>query len=85
MVYCQKLKKEAAALSIQPYPGPLGARIMANICLEAWQQWLAHQTLLINEHRLSLVDPAARKFLAQEMEAFLFGDGSAKPAGFKDC
>lgn len=82
MVFCVKLKKEAPALSFPPYPGELGQKILKNISLTAWQQWLSHQTLLINEHRLSLADPNARKFLAQEMEAFLFGDGSDKPAGY---
>lgn len=82
MVYCQKLHKEAPALSAPPFPGELGSRIFTNICAEAWQMWISHQTLLINENRLSLADPKARQFLAQEMEAFLFGAGSAMPAGY---
>lgn len=82
MVFCQKLNKEAPGLESRPYPGELGERIFANISQEAWQQWLRHQTLLINEHRLSLADPQARKFLATEMAAFLFGTGSAAPAGY---
>ncbi len=81
-VFCLKLQKQAPGLSAAPIPGELGAKIYANISLEAWRQWLSHQTLLINENRLSLVDPAARKFLTEQMEAFLFGDGSAKPAGY---
>jgi Fe-S cluster biosynthesis and repair protein YggX len=84
MVFCQKLQKQAPGLNAPPYPGELGAKIFANISQEAWQQWLSHQTLLINENRLSLVDPKARKYLATQMEAFLFGDGSAKPAGYKE-
>lgn len=83
MVYCQKLGKEAPGLDRQPYPGELGKKIFDNISKEAWSKWLAHQTLLINEHRLSLVDPDHKKFLATEMEKFLFGSGSDKPAGFK--
>lgn len=83
MVYCVKLKKETEGLPRPPFPGELGAKIHANISQEAWNQWLAHQTLLINEHRLSLADPAARTYLANEMESFLFGDGSAKPQGYK--
>lgn len=82
MVFCQKLHKEAPGLAAPPFPGELGAKIYANICKEAWQQWLSHQTLLINEHRLSLADPKARTFLNKEMEEFLFGEGSAKPSGF---
>lgn len=82
MIYCQKLQKEAEGLVAPPYPGELGARIYANISKEAWQQWMSHQTLLINENRLSLADPKARAFLAAEMEKFLFGAGSSKPAGY---
>ena len=82
LVYCHKLHKEAPGLNFAPYPGELGNRIFTHISQEAWQQWLSHQTLLINENRLSLADQAARKFLATEMEAFLFGDGSSKPAGY---
>lgn len=83
MIYCHKLKKEAIPLAHPPYPGELGQKILNNISAEAWQQWLSHQTLLINEHRLSLADTEARKFLAKEMEAFLFNDASEPPAGFK--
>lgn len=83
MIYCQKLQKEAEGLAMQPFPGDIGAKIYANISKEAWQQWLKHQTLLINENRLSLADPQARTFLATEMESFLFGAGSSKPAGYK--
>lgn len=82
MVYCLKLHKDAPGLARPPFPGELGNKIYQNICQEAWSQWLSHQTLLINENRLSLADPTARAFLAKEMEAFLFGAGSQKPAGF---
>lgn len=82
MIHCQKLNKEAEGFDRAPYPGPLGQRIYDNISKEAWQLWLSHQTMLINEYRLSMLDPKARQFLAVEMEKFLFGDGSEKPAGF---
>lgn len=81
-VECVKLGKTAEALDWQPYPGPLGERIVANVSKEGWQQWLAHQTMLINEYRLTPVDPKAREFLETEMEKFFFGDGSSKPAEF---
>ena len=84
MVYCVKLNKEAPGLARAPFPGELGAKIYANISQEAWNMWLSHQTLLINENRLSLADSTARAFLNKEMEAFLFGEGSARPAGFVD-
>ena len=82
MVNCVKLGAQAEGLDAPTYPGELGQRIFENISKEAWQQWLAHQTMLINENRITPIDPEARKFLVVEMEKFLFGEGSEKPAGF---
>jgi Fe-S cluster biosynthesis and repair protein YggX len=84
MVYCTYLQREAEGLDRVPYPGPLGQRIFDNISRTAWQRWLAHQTMLMNEYRLSPIEPKARKFLAEEMEKFLFGGGSAKPDEYVD-
>ena len=81
-IYCVKLKKEAEPLDYQPYPGDIGKKIVANISPEAWDMWVNHQTMLINEMRLTPVDPKARKLLEDEMEKFLFGEGSAKPEGY---
>lgn len=81
-VNCVILKKEAEGLDWAPYPGDLGKRIYDNVSKEAWQQWLGHQTMLINEYRLTPIEPEARKFLEKEMEKFFFGGGSAKPQDY---
>jgi Fe-S cluster biosynthesis and repair protein YggX len=81
-VNCVMLKREAPGLARPPYPGPLGQRIFNEVSQEAWSRWVKHQVMLMNEYRLSPVDPKARKFLEAEMEKFFFGDGSAKPAEF---
>jgi Fe-S cluster biosynthesis and repair protein YggX len=81
-IYCAYLQRDAEGLERVPYPGELGQRIYANISTEAWQLWLRHQTMLMNEYRLTPIDPKARKFLVEEMEKFLFGGGSQKPEGF---
>lgn len=78
-IHCVKLDKDAEGLKIQPYPGELGRRIFETISQEAWRMWLAHQTMLINEYRLTPVEPKARKFLEEEMEKFFFGGGSERP------
>ena len=78
-VQCIKLGKTAEGLKAQPYPGPLGKRIFDNVSQEAWNMWLAHQTMLINEYRLSPIEPKARKFLEEEMEKFFFSGGSERP------
>lgn len=82
MIDCEKLGKEAEGLDAPPYPGALGQRIYAHISKQAWQSWTNHQTMLINEYRLSLIDPKSRQFLEEEMEKFLFGNGSEKPSGY---
>jgi Fe-S cluster biosynthesis and repair protein YggX len=81
-VQCVVLGKEAEGLGYMPYPGELGQRIYDNVSKEGWQRWVRHQTMLINEYRLSPVDPKARKFLQAEMEKFFFGGGSEKPKEF---
>jgi Fe-S cluster biosynthesis and repair protein YggX len=81
-VQCALLGVEAEGLDYAPYPGDLGQRIYENISQEAWQQWLAHQTMLINEYRLTPFEPEARKLLEEEMKKFLFGQGSDRPADY---
>ncbi len=81
-VQCVLLGEEAEGLDYVPYPGELGQRIFENVSKQAWQQWIAHQTMLINENRLTPIEPAARKFLEKEMEKFFFGRGSAPPPDF---
>ena len=75
IVHCVKLDRESEGLDRIPYPGALGQRLYDNVSKIAWAEWLAHQTRLINEYRLALSEPDARKFLAQEMEKFFFGGG----------
>jgi Fe-S cluster biosynthesis and repair protein YggX len=81
-IQCSFLKREAEGLDYLPYPGEFGKRIYNNISKEAWAQWVAHQTMLINENRLTPIEPKARAFLVAEMEKFLFGSGSEKPKDF---
>jgi len=82
MVKCVLLGTEAEGLDRPPYPGELGQRIFDNASKVAWQRWLAHQTMLINEYRLTTYEPKARKLLEAEMEKFFFSGGSEKPEGY---
>ncbi len=65
-----------------PYPGDLGKRVFENVSKQAWADWLKHQTMLINENRLSPMDPKARKFCEEQMDQFFFGEGAAMPEGY---
>ena len=81
-VHCIKLGRDAEGLDFPPYPGALGQRIFENVSKEAWQFWLEHQKRLVNENRLNLADPKARKYLATQMEAHFFGDGADAAQGY---
>ena len=82
MIRCVKLGKEAEGLDFPPVPGELGRRIFESVSKEAWQQWQRHQTMLVNENRLSLADARARKYLLAQMEQYFFGEGADVPSGY---
>ena len=82
MVMCVKLGKQAAGLKFPPLPNALGKRIFENVSQEAWDAWTRHQTMLINENRLSLADPRAREYLAQQMDSYFFGEGADEVQGY---
>ncbi len=82
MVKCIKLGREAEGLDFPPYPGELGRKIYENVSKEAWQGWVKHQTMLVNENRLNLADLKARKWLAEQMENHFFGAGAEMPSGY---
>ncbi|MGB7300330.1 MAG: oxidative damage protection protein [Burkholderiaceae bacterium] len=82
MVQCIKLNKEAEGLDFPPYPGELGKKLWESVSKEAWQGWMTHQTMLVNENRLNLADARARKYLATQLEAYFFGDGGDQAVGY---
>lgn len=74
-IHCIKLGKEAEGLDRAPVPGELGKKLYEQVSKEAWASWLAHQTRLINEYRLSLAEAESRKFLMTELDKYFFGGG----------
>ncbi|MBA2659623.1 MAG: oxidative damage protection protein [Nitrosospira sp.] len=82
LVQCIKLGCEAEGLDFQSYPGELGKRIFDNVSKEAWGGWIKHQTMLVNENRLNLSDIKARKYLAEQLEAYFFGAGAEQPLSY---
>ena len=81
-VFCEKEQRDTDGLDFVPWPGALGQRVYAHIGKSAWTAWLAHQTMLINENRLSPLEPKTRALLETEMEKFLFVGDAVKPAGY---
>ncbi len=83
-IFCCKLKQEAEGMDRAPFPGALGEKIFTQVSKQAWSMWLSHQTMLINEYRLNLIEAKARDFLKEEMQKYFFGEGSEKPTGFTE-
>ena len=83
-IHCAKLNKDLEGLDFAPLPGQVGQKIYDTISKQAWQMWVDHQTILINEYRLNLMDPKSKEMLLTEMDKFLFGEGVEKPDAFVD-
>ena len=82
MVQCLKLGREGEGLAFPPYPGELGKKVWEGISKEAWAMWLKHQTMLINENRLSGADARARKYLMEQAQKFRFEGGADGADGY---
>tara|TARA_Y100000996_G_C22333279_1_gene565382 strand:- start:105 stop:377 length:273 start_codon:yes stop_codon:yes gene_type:complete len=82
IIHCKKYNKELPGLLVAPYPGPKGQEIYETVSKQAWQEWQALQTMLINEKQLSLMNPDSRKYLQQEMEKFLNNEQHDKAEGY---
>jgi Fe-S cluster biosynthesis and repair protein YggX len=74
-VTCVRCGQTRDGFERAPFPGAIGARILAGVCRECWGQWLKQQTMLINHYGLNVMDPQARAFLTKNMEAFFFKAG----------
>ncbi len=81
-VLCRKYKEELEGLDRPPYPGPKGQEIYDTVSKKAWQEWTDHQTMIINEKHLSMMDPSTREFLQSEMEKFMDGGDYEKAEGY---
>jgi len=82
MVFCRKLKQELPGLARAPFPGAKGEDLLQNISQQAWDEWQAHQTMIINERHLNMMDADDRKFVMQEMEKFFAGEDFARAEGY---
>lgn len=81
-VQCRKYNKELPGLAVPPYPGEKGKEIYETVSQQAWKEWQSHQTMLINEKQLNMMDADARKYLMEEMEKFLDNEDYDKAEGY---
>lgn len=82
IVFCRKYQRELEGLAMPPFPGERGLRLFETVSQQAWKEWLAHQTRLINERRLNMMDRGTRVFLEQELEKFLDNQEHAQAEGY---
>ena len=83
IIFCKKYKKDLEGLDKPPYPGPKGQEIFETLSKKAWNDWLEHQKMLINENQLNLQDRSSRNWLKEQMDLFLSGEDYAKPKGYR--
>lgn len=82
LVFCRKYQQDLEGLDKPPLPGAKGQEIFDTVSKRAWTEWQEQQTMLINEKRLSLIDPQARKYLAEQMERFFDNQPIEKASGY---
>ena len=81
-VFCKKYQQEMDGLDTPPYPGPKGLEIFEHTSKKAWMEWLAHQTMIINERSLNLMDPETRKYLTEQMDKFFANEDFEQADGY---
>ena len=67
---CGRAGEEAPARRV-PFPAEIKERVLAAICAGCWAEWEATEIKVINEYRLSFVDPSHRKQLQSVCLEFL--------------
>jgi Fe-S cluster biosynthesis and repair protein YggX len=68
---CSRCGNEGARLTLPPWPGALGRRVLDTICRGCWDEWMTVQTKIINEYRLNVLDPGAAAAIKEQMQVFL--------------
>jgi len=81
-VFCQKYQKDLEGLATPPLPGPKGQEIFDNISKQAWGEWLQHQTMLINEKQLNMMDMSARTYLGEQRDKFFNNEDFEQAEGY---
>lgn len=81
-VFCRKYQQQLEGLEKAPFPGAKGQDLYDHVSARAWGEWQKHQTMLINERRLSMMDPQARRFIQEEMDKFFSNQDYAQADGY---
>jgi Fe-S cluster biosynthesis and repair protein YggX len=78
-VFCIRLQKELPGLDEPPFDTELGKKIYENVSQDAWNMWMEHCKMLLNEYRLNPARKEDQAAIVKQMEQFFFGEGAALP------
>ena len=81
-VFCTKYQADMEAMDRPPYPGAKGQTLFETLSKQAWQDWLAHQTMLINEKQLNMMDMGARTYLSEQRNKFFNNEDFEQAEGY---
>ena len=60
-----------AVVPVHNFAGDLGKVVYGQVCAVCWKEWLGAQVNMINEYKLSMIDPDHRAALTKQMIQFL--------------
>jgi len=70
-VFCIVHQKNGPAITTNvPFRGELKEKVLANVCQDAWNEWLTEQVKIINELALNLGDSRSHDIIEQRAKEF---------------
>lgn len=81
-VHCSRYQEELPGLDAPPFPGARGQEVFETVSARAWEEWQHHQTMLINEKHLNMMDKESRKYLNEQRDKFLVGEAIDQAEGY---
>ena len=70
---------DAEAMPKPPFPNSFGRDIRSKVCSACWDEWKGLKVMIVNEHRLNLLEKEDRRKLREQMTSFLNLDRSREP------
>ena len=82
MVECVKLGKPMEGLAKPPLKGEIGQKVCEQVSKEAWQMWIEHSKMIINEYRLDPMTEQGQQVWMSELDRYFWGEGAQLPPDY---
>ncbi|RLB62108.1 MAG: oxidative damage protection protein [Deltaproteobacteria bacterium] len=82
MVQCVKFGKPMEGLAKPPLKGEIGQKVFDQVSKEAWQMWIEHSKMVINEYRLDPMTEHGQQVWMAELDRYFWGEGAQLPPEF---